>query len=190
VAGNDPGADRPGGALMSRVKLVLICVAVSILSLGAVSLHTATADTTYTVYATVKPNYTWSDFNFTFVDKGTDEVYTAGVDVILNFSNVTYMWQDEYGDHWCTWSAINLVPDSPETTYTERERDPSESPDLWVYWFFGTPVAGTDLVNQTGYSSVAWEYERVSAVPLPPSAFMFGAGLIGLAWARRKQRLG
>jgi hypothetical protein len=148
----------------------------------------ATADTTYTVYASVLSPYTWSDFNFTFVDTGTDGVYTDGVDVILNFSNVTYTWNN--GAQWCTWAAIDLVPDRPDTTYTERDRDPSEPTDLWVYWFFGTPVAGTDLVNQTGFSSVAWEYEKVSAVPLPPSAFLFGAGLIGLAWARRKKRLG
>jgi hypothetical protein len=30
----------------------------------------------------------------------------------------------------------------------------------------------------------------LSQVPIPPSSLLFGAGLIGLAWARRKQRLG
>ena len=34
-----------------------------------------------------------------------------------------------------------------------------------------------------------WKYER-NIVPIPPTALLLGAGLIPLAWARRKKRLG
>jgi len=37
--------------------------------------------------------------------------------------------------------------------------------------------------------STMWTYTQ-TPVPLPPSVFLLGAGLIGLAVARRKKRLG
>ncbi len=48
---------------------------------------------------------------------------------------------------------------------------------------------------QASVSPSLWTYTREivpdpSAVPLPPSALLLGAGLIPLSWARRKKRLG
>jgi hypothetical protein len=69
-----------------------------------------------------------------------------------------------------------------DTLYTDEigtGADPS-----WRSWGFGT--------NPNTFAMTApafcWNYQQ-SAVPLPSSAFLLAAGLIPLAWARRKRWL-
>jgi len=56
-------------------------------------------------------------------------------------------------------------------------------------WYFGYPGS-----NDWGVTPGAWSYSRSvipdSVVPLPPSAYLLGAGLIWLAVARRRKQGG
>ena len=67
---------------------------------------------------------------------------------------------------------------SPLTTQLEG------SPTQFAWTF-----VRADGSNWEPMVSTMWTYTQ-TPVPLPPSVFLLGAGLIGLAVARRKKRLG
>ena len=55
-----------------------------------------------------------------------------------------------------------------------------------------SPGIGQDLVIQlySGGDQVDFDKVSLNEVPVPPSALLFGTGLIPLVWVRRKKRLG
>jgi hypothetical protein len=86
----------------------------------------------------------------------------------------------------CNWSGIIAVPVyddviSPLTFGGVRDGD--GMPSWWPEW---GAIFGVYRADRSTYTQVAVG----EVVPLPPSVFLLGAGLIGLAAARRKKRLG
>jgi hypothetical protein len=75
------------------------------------------------------------------------------------------------------YTQIKTVPDRNSTPYTDGD-------GLWV-WVFATE----DNFVWSQFWTDYWDYSKV-AVPIPASALLLGAGLIPLALARRRKRLG
>lgn len=76
-----------------------------------------------------------------------------------------------------TWKSIEDVP-----AYDAEHSPLTDGTNVDGYWVFLTVQGAT-------FPSPAWVW-TCTQVPLPSSVFLLGAGLIGLAVARRKKRLG
>lgn len=91
-----------------------------------------------------------------------------------------------------SWSGIEIVPVySLASPYTDGQGKSDSDMPMWGFTRppMGVPYYPTEFTAE----ATAWTYERTPytlPVPIPPSVFLLGAGLIGLAVARRKKRLG
>jgi hypothetical protein len=140
--------------------------------------------TTYTLSATDNGKYpTFSGFSLRYIDSiHVDGRFEIGELVEGSFTPVTFM---SYGPY----TKLQNVPayDEAQSPYTDGEVGlPGNMEYYWVFW---------DEVHQYGLSYLQGDLAYTQTadpkppVPIPPSVFLLGAGLIGLAVARRKKRL-
>jgi hypothetical protein len=138
------------------------------------------ADTTYLLTAT-SINWQVSGFTLTYEGTGPDPKFDIGLLVLGSFSGVDCMQPDDGNSqtfesrYWFT-DLLSVPAGSSSSPLTDGVSN------VWKFGRAGTPA---DVIMLPSY----WTYEQ-HAVPLPPSVFLLGAGLIGLAVARRKNRLG
>ena len=79
---------------------------------------------------------------------------------------------------YAAYTVITAVP-STSCVYTDGGAGGVFGPETWE---FSTGPGGLILYGGGGYTYVQ--------TPVPPSALLLASGLIPLAWARRKKRLG
>ncbi len=172
---------------MPSMRWIFLGLAVSAMVLVAGRSSPVQAFTTYE-FTAVQFVYTAypiviSDFSLRYVDADNDGRFSLDELVSGSFSGVSI---EEPG-----WSAIYMtihwVAAGPLSPLTDELGYVS-------HWSFGDPIFfvwehGWDKPLQVGLGEGDFSYSQV-AVPLPASVFLLGSGLIGLAWARRKKRLG
>lgn len=135
----------------------------------------------------------WSTFSFQYTDlDGNGKVSLNEIDM-STFNGVTE--KDASGTSLFSSSTIYGVPVPPanppdvnQLTVGSGTGSGGQSipPQLCYAWNFAPGDHGSDV----GMAGVMLFTESQVPVPVPPSVFLLGSGLIGLAWARRKKLLG
>ena len=83
-------------------------------------------------------------------------------------------------------NAANVIVDTFQTTLTSHVQTVSLSASEISYvTYLLDDLTGSFAVDNLSFSDISSD---VSAVPLPPSAFLFGTALLGLAGLRRRKR--
>ena len=163
-------------------KLFVFLMVVGILIVGSGSVL---AFTTYKLTATVEPwkaDY-WSSFTLIYEDKNTDDHFSF--DELISFSGVT-----QYPGFPSSTTFLGLLlgvpihtPGSPLTMggglngYGVFES--------WAFATNGFPGGPLALPISTEWT---YSQQAVAPVPIPPSVWLLGSGLIGLVGLRRGYR--
>ena len=119
----------------------------------------------------------WGGFSLAYIDQDDDGRFSVKDDQLLSFSGVSLTGYPLF-------SVLTGAAGYNDTLYTD-EIGTGSNPG-YRSWTFE---------NSDGSASGAafcWDYQQStvqSAVPLPPTAFLLGAGLMSLFWARRKRLL-
>jgi hypothetical protein len=149
-------------------KTILACVfLVSFLAIGFGAAPVQA--TTYLFTATSVYPLAASDFTLTYEDSGVDPRFSIGE--LGSFSGVVLWWNFV----WTPCPTILAVPsyDAGISPFTDGEAGPT--------WTFARGVDGYPL----NWLTNSWTYEQTEVVPLPPSVFLLGSGLLGLLGWRR-----
>lgn len=150
-------------------KMNVFFLAVGLVIIGASSVLAAT----YTLTATDKIySPVWSNFSLQYNDLDNDQKFSYDELIPGTFSGVTY--------NSTTYTLIHQVPvynnwDSP---YTDGGGLYGEGKEYWAF-------ATYDFSDAVYPPPSAWTYAQ-TPVPVPPAAWLFGSGLIGLAGLRRR----
>jgi hypothetical protein len=157
------------GSWKVRLSMYLLF---SFLALG-IGAHPALADTIYDFTAMSNNLGVVQNFILQYVDTNNDGRVELDEIIPGTFSGV---WTISPYIDWKT--SLESVPayDPSYSPYTNGVND---------YWVFGDGVFG-----DANLSASLFTYTQTPEVPIPPSVFLLSAGLIPLAWARRKKRLG
>jgi hypothetical protein len=147
------------------------------------------AVTTYMFYAeNHQPAWCVGDFSLLYVDYdgdgklSTEEVVPGSLSQTLYYHDL-----DGMGD----WLIVDVyrVPGENAGPLTDTSQViPGATSMAWWGFYTERPLPwGWSTFEPDGRGFL---YSQVEVVPLPPSVFLLGAGLIGLLVARRKKRLG
>ncbi len=175
---------------MSRMSLppiaCFLLLSFVAMGIGAAPAH---ADTIYEFTATSTSPTTltsfdgaWlqaTSFSLEYVDKNGTGLLTS-TDEILSFTGVK-LWAPAVWAGGVTFSAVLYIPPYDLAAFTDGPSFPG-----------GWGFSGTVIGETYTWPSAMWTYGEhpISTVPIPPAVFLLGSGLIPLAWARRKKRLG
>jgi hypothetical protein len=153
------------------------------------------ADTTYLFTASPTPAASAAGipgFTLTYLDTDGDSLFS--LDELISFSGFYTYSQDFNGNshtwHWTTITGVPPQETNPSSPWYSLFTDGINNPYGWymsgLHWstYFPNPTAA-----YAQYQQDTWVETQVP-VPIPPTALLLGAGLIPLAWARRKKRLG
>jgi hypothetical protein len=137
----------------------------------------AVAATTYDFVATGKPGFAAGNFSLQYVDADGDARFSLNELVPGSFSGVwcqpgtQYAWFD---------TVVSLVPSHAYSPYTDGSGG--------TIWEFDVSPWNGSYEWQVNAASWTYTQSPVSTVPIPPSAFLLGAGLLGLAGRRRLKK--
>lgn len=164
------------------LKAILVCVfLVSFLAILTVTAPVQ-ADTTYLLSAHSQ-YWQFSDFSLQYVDSiHADGKFEIGEFPGATFSGMTWTYSN-YGDPPLT-DTYNLIVFVPVNSGTSPFTESIGGDNSWGFTQAGSPP------GYHGVQDSIWTYSQEVVVPLPPSVFLLGAGLIGLALARRKKLWG
>jgi hypothetical protein len=176
--------------MLRLLTTLLACIfLVSFLAIGF-SAGPVQADQTFLLSATSKDAEYVGNFSLRYVDVDNDRSFSHEELVTGSFSGFTWGVKAGGGMNGITLTRLLQVPAVPNFPYTDQHRWPIYPPE-YPFWLFQERVAEfvyVVMIDDENYGG-PWTYGQ-TAVPIPPSVFLLGAGLLGLAAARRKKRLG
>jgi hypothetical protein len=126
----------------------------------------------------------YSGFTLQYVDADGDGRFSLDELVPGSFSGMT---EQETSHSWYLCTDVLGLPafSATQSPLTDGVQYYSKDSNTWWFYYPGdVPPTGAFGMGASNYS-----YSQ-SPVPIPASALLLGAGLIPLAWARRKKRLG
>jgi hypothetical protein len=172
-------------------KTILACVfLVSFLALG-IGAAPAQAHTTYMFYAEqYDRDYVCGDISFSLRYVDANDNGRLSIDEIVpgSFSNDVWYYLPDYagggpGGTWQHVTGVTRMAGNPNPYYFPVWILDGPGPPGEFLWFFSTADGKGAVMDYRAYS-----YSQTEVVPLPPSVFLLGAGLLGLAgWGRLKK---
>jgi hypothetical protein len=171
------------------LKAILACVfLVSFLSLGSGAGPVQAGTTTYMFYAeNHQPPWIVGDFSLLYVDYDGDGKLSTEEVVPGSLSRTLY-YHSIFGEG--DWLIVDLyrVPGENAGPLTDTSQViPGANSMKWWGFYTDHPLPWGGLQYEPDGSG--FSYSQTEVVPLPPSVFLLGAGLIGLAGWRRFRKV-
>jgi hypothetical protein len=164
-------------------RLTALCLLVLFFSAPIYVCPQTASATSFRLTATAKPGTTGSDFFILYTDVDNDGLFgLEDGDVVDVFSGVSINIGFPFQVN-ATTVLASPVHDAGVSPLTDGAGLGFNGTDFVPIWVFGDPDFATVPLASD------WTYTQ-SLVPIPSAAYLLGAGLIPLAWFRRRNRLG